>query len=225
MNIKVDYFDNEIKLSNDLVYSIEIENKKYFYRFVQDLYKMINENYSDTIGFYDDNYTEISMKDNLQIVTDFFNFSFNNKKNINDITKYVKEKFNEDDIQKIILQYKKIKSTYENVLNDIDLPLKLSQDINIDDITKLMKITVNFCNNLLDNILLLIDIEKNFAPNAILVFINLKSYLAPEDLIELYKYSIYNQIKIILVDSVSYGVTLKNERKLIIDDSLVEFML
>ena len=158
MNIKVDYFDNEIKLSNDLVYSIEIENKKYFYRFVQDLYKIMNENYSDTIGFYDDSYTEISMKDNLQIVTDFFNFSFNSKKNINDITKYVKEKFNEDDIQKIILQYKKIKATYENVLNDIDLPLKRSQDINIDDITKLMKITVNFCNNLLDNILLLIDI-------------------------------------------------------------------
>ena len=45
------------------------------------------------------------------------------------------------------------------------------------------------------------------------------------ELIELYKYAIYNNVNIFLVDSQSYGVTLKYEKKLIIDDNLDEFVL
>ena len=88
-----------------------------------------------------------------------------------------------------------------------------------------MKISINKTDDLLNNLLLLIDLEKVLKINEILFFINLKQYLSQEELIEFYKYAIYNEIKIVLVDSQSYGVKLDYEKKLIIDANLDEFVL
>lgn len=46
-----------------------------------------------------------------------------------------------------------------------------------------------------------------------------------QELLELYKYAIYNKINIILIDSQCYGGTLEYENKLIIDRNLDEFMI
>ena len=89
----------------------------------------------------------------------------------------------------------------------------------------MFKIKINCKEELLDNLLLLIDLEKELNSNNILFFVNLKQYLIKEEIKEFYKYSIYNQIKIVMIDSQSYGVNLDNEKKLIIDDNLDEFML
>ena len=72
---------------------------------------------------------------------------------------------------------------------------------------------------------LLIDIEKTLNLSSILVFINLKQYLSNEELEELYKYSIYNDVKILLVDSQCYSNKSIYENKLSIDKDLVEFVL
>ena len=72
---------------------------------------------------------------------------------------------------------------------------------------------------------MLIDLEKILKLNSILFFINLKQFLNNDELIELYKYAIYNNIIIVLIDSQSYGVPLKFEKKLIVDSDLEEFVL
>ena len=88
-----------------------------------------------------------------------------------------------------------------------------------------MKIKLETKNEILDNLLLLIDLEKVLNKRNILFFINLKQYLTSQELLELYKYSIYQQVPIILIDSQSYGTSLKYEKKLIIDSELDEFVL
>lgn len=55
--------------------------------------------------------------------------------------------------------------------------------------------------------------------------INLKQYLNKNELIELYKYSIYNEINIVLVDCETYGITTNNGKKLVIDENLDEYVL
>ena len=37
MNLKINYFDNQIRLNKENIQVIEIENKKTFYRLVNDL--------------------------------------------------------------------------------------------------------------------------------------------------------------------------------------------
>lgn len=223
MNMKINYIDNIIDLENN-VNVIEIENKKYFYRFVNDLYSIYNIGYSDDISFFK-KFEEKSVNGKIKIFINFFDFKFDSKKYNNDLSKYVNENIDEGDRNNLVNLYNKVIKLYKRILNNIDLPLNIEEDITIDNLTKFVKISINYHNELLDNLLLLIDLEKVLKTKNILVFVNLKQYLNKIELIELYKYAIYNEIKLILIDSQSYGTTIEYEKKLIIDEDLDEFVL
>ena len=225
MKIKINYFDNEINFNNEFINVIEIESKNYFYRFIRDLNRIVNEGYSDDVIFINDDNSEKNMNGKLKVVVDYFGFNFDSKKYTNDILKYVNGSMNEDDKKDLYNLYNKIVKMYDKILNEVELPLSVESDISIENITKFMKVSINKNNGLLDNLLLLIDLERVLKLNNILFFVNLKQYLTKVELIELYKYAIYNQVSILLVDSQSYGTTLYYEKKLIIDNNLDEFMI
>lgn len=225
MKLKISYIDNEISITDNIINVIEIKNKKYFYRLVMDFYNISNSLPVDNVLFYNNEYKEINNLGKIKLFFNFFDFEFNSKKYNNDINKFISEEINENAVDNIINQFKKIIKIYNNILNDIELPIIINNDPNIIDITKMMKISIDDTLNLLTNILLIIDLEKTLSYNNILFFINLKQYLNNEELEELYKYAIYNQVKIVLVDSQSYKETINYERKLTIDNNLDEFMI
>ena len=224
MNLSVDYFDNQIIFASGYINAIEIENKRYFYRFVNDLYSVYTDGYNDNLKFINDN-KEINMNGKTKVFINYFDFQFDSKKYTNEISKFVSNYISEEDIKNLINLYSKMTKIYKKALNDIDLPLYVENDISIDNINKLMKLGISPKEELLDNLMLLIDLEHTLKTNNLLIFVNLKQYLTKDEVVELYKYAIYNEIMIMLVDSISYGVTLKNEKKYIIDENLDEFML
>ena len=224
MKLNVKYFENSIVFNNTEINVLEIENKAMFYRFIRDLHSINSYGVYEDIKFFGED-TEINMINKLKIYTDFFDFQFDSKKSINYISKYVSSSVNEEDKDKIKSLYNKIIKSYEKILNEIDLPLCVDNEFNFDNFSKLIKIAIETKDELLDNLLLLIDLERVLKSKCLLVFVNLKQYLSKNELIELYKYAIYNNVNIFLVDSQSYGVTLKYEKKLIIDDNLDEFVL
>lgn len=225
MNLKINYFDNNIKIENDNIQVIEIENKKTFYRLVSDLYKIKNDEKLDEVFFYDNNNQEINMYNKVDLYVNFFDVDLNSKKNLNVLNKNIINSLTDNVKEEILNNFKKLSKSFTKILSDIDLPLSLNDNITVDDIIKLLKISINKTDDLLNNLLLLIDLEKVLKINEILFFINLKQYLSKEELIEFYKYAIYNEIKIILIDSQCYGIKLDYEKKLIIDMNLDEFML
>ena len=225
MNLKINYFDNQIKLNKENIQVIEIENKKTFYRLVNDLYSIKNNEKLNEIYFFDDNNQEINMYDKVELYINFFDLELNSKKNLNMLNKNIVNNINDQEKNEILNNFKKLYKSFNKILFNIDIPIILNNDITIEDIVKFFKISINKHNDLLDNLLLLIDLEKNLKINEILFFINLKQYLNKDELIELYKYSIYNEITIVLIDSQSYGIKLEYENKLIIDENLDEFVL
>ena len=225
MNLKINYFDNNIKIENDYIQVIEIENKKTFYRLVSDLYKIKNDEKLDEVFFYDDNNQEINMYNKVDLYVNFFDIDLNSKKNLNALNKNIINSLTDNVKEEILNNFKKLAKSFTKILSDIDLPLSLNDNITVEDIIKLLKISINKTDDLLNNLLLIIDLEKVLKINEILFFINLKQYLSQEELIEFYKYAIYNEIKIVLVDSQSYGIKLDYEKKLIIDVNLDEFVL
>lgn len=225
MNLKINYFDNNIKIENDYIQVIEIENKKTFYRLVSDLYKIKNDEKLDEVFFYDDNNQEINMYNKVDLYVNFFDIDLNSKKNLNALNKNIINSLTDNVKEEILNNFKKLAKSFTKILSDIDLPLSLNDNITVEDIIKLLKISINKTDDLLNNLLLIIDLEKVLKINEILFFINLKQYLSQEELIEFYKYAIYNEIKIVLVDSQSYGIKLEYENKLIIDENLDEFVL
>ena len=225
MKIKVNYLDHEIKISQDYITVLEIENKKYFYRLISELYEIFQKNISNEIAFLDDQNHEINCSNKLKIFINYIDFQLDSKKYVNEISKYVESNITEENKDRLLKEYIKISNIYKKILNEIDLPLSISPEINIENLTKLMKLNIVMQNDLLNNLFLLIDLEKTLNTNNLLIFVNLKQYLTKEELQEFYKYSIYNQVNIVLIDSQSYGVKLEYEKKLIIDSDLDEFMI
>ena len=224
MNLNVKYFDNTIVFNKEFINVLEIENKKYFYRFIKDLYFISSSNITEDVHFFE-NEKEINMSNKLKIYVDFFDFQFDSKKYVNDISKYVSANINDDDKSSLATLYNKMVKQYSKILNDTEIPLRIESEFSVDNLNKLMKISIDNKEDLLDNLLLLIDLEKALKLNNLLVFVNLKQYLSKDELSELYKYSIYNEVIIFLVDSQSYGVCLNYEKKHIIDENLDEFVL
>lgn len=224
MRIKINYLENILQLNDEKVLSIEVENKIYFYRLVNDLYSLLNSQIVEEITFYNDENKEIT-NNKFKVFVNYFDFEFDSKKYSNDINKYIINEMNEIDKNNLLKSYNKLIDTFIKILNKSDLPLEILEDITIETIIKNLKLSINSKNNLLDNLLLLIELEKTLKTNNILIFVNLKQYLTNQELIELYKYAIYNKIHILLIDSQCYGGTLEYENKLIIDSNLDEFMI
>ncbi len=225
MKIVINFIDNEIAVQNNNVFNIEVENKAYFYRLINEFNLISKGIISENIFFLDEDSNELNLLNKIDLYIDYFNIEFNSKKIINNLYKVLKTNINEEDKIKINKCYLKIKNILSKSFLDYNLPLLINDEFDIDTILKLLKVSIDSKNNLLDNLFLLIDINNNFKINELLIFVNLKQYLTLEELNELYKYSIYNNVKILLIDSQCYGVTNKFEKKLIIDGNLDEFLL
>ncbi len=224
MKISVDYLENDIEFIDGYVNVIEIENKEYFYRIVNDFYNLDIKELSNNIKLFD-NLNEINTLNKFNIILNYFNFDFELKKYNNDLIKYLINEINDKEKNEIIKQYNLLNQKINKTINQFELPLLINNDNDINNILKNAKITINNNTELLNNLLLLIDLENILNINRILIFINLKQYLNKVELEELYKYSIYNNIKIILIDSQCYKDILKYEYKYIIDSNLDEFMI
>lgn len=225
MNLRFSYFETIINIDNEKIQTLEIENKGSFYRCVSDFVHIGNGEILEDIYCFGNNNEEIILANKITVISDYFNFDIVFKKYSNVISKFIVNECDELTNNKLTSDYKKLKRDFLSFLNQIDLPIIINEDFSVELLIKLLKPNISASNNLLNNLLMLIEMEKTFHLNKILIFINLKQYLSKTELMEFYKYAIYNKINILLLDSQSYGTTLEFEQKLIIDENLDEIVL
>ncbi len=225
MKLKFDYLEHQLNLNNEYINVIEIENKKYLYRIINDIKMMVDGEELEEIMLYDNDFNEISLTNKCKLLIDYFNIDLNIKKNLTSLFKIVKENITDDDRKILAKEYKNITKIFTNILQKVDVSTKIDEDFEMEDLFKFLKLSIFQASDLLENLLLYIDVCKELLPAKILFFINLKDYLKEEELIELYKYAIYNSINIVLIDSHCYDSMLKYEKKLIIDENLDEFVI
>ena len=211
-------------IQKDTVFSIECENHSYFFRIVSLFNQLSNNILDESLKVFEQD-SEINCSNKVKIILDYFNIDFSDKKYTSKIIDVVKSKFDEIETQKILNEFKKISKILEKNIGEVDLPITIQNDLDIENVLKFMKLTIQSSSSLLNNLFLLIDIESIFHFNVFFVFVNLKSYLTVSELNEFYKYALYHEIPIILIDNCNYGISLDNEKKLIIDDNLNEFMI
>ena len=216
MNLNVSFIDSNIILSNDFVMCVEIENKNYFYRLVDILNKYsLNEIMEDIF----------ENKVKIKVFIDFFNIDFNEKKVINEINSIIQDNWNKNGKDNLVKYYNKLANLYKDIIKEIDLPLKIDEEFSFNNLIKLFNLRIHMKNGLLDNLMSLIDIQRELNIYDVIVFVNLKQYLSIEELKEFYKYAIYNSVTVLLIDSQHYNNNLKFERKVFIDENLDEFVI
>lgn len=225
MKINIDYIDNSIILENGKIMALEIENKYLLFRLIKNFTDIDSGNFIDEIKAFDNDNKEINISNKILVLSDFFNFNLDTKKYLNQINKIIINNIKDSGDNTLLSLYQKLLYKYNKVIKETELPIVINNEINVESLVKMIKLKLNLSDNLLDNLLSLIDLEKIAKANKFLIFVNLKLYLTEKELEELYKYAIYNEVKLMLIDSKTYGCTINFENKLIIDNNLVEFML
>ena len=84
MKIKVNYLENILQLKDDKILLLEIENKNYFYRIINDLYSLSNSEIVEEITLYDSNDKELN-NNKLKLFVNYFDFEFDSKRYSTDI--------------------------------------------------------------------------------------------------------------------------------------------
>ena len=87
MTLNVSFIENLININKEYITSIEIENKKLFYRFVELLNKYSKDEIEEEI---------FQEKTTIKVIIDFFNLDCNNKKTINNINKIIHQNTSEE---------------------------------------------------------------------------------------------------------------------------------
>lgn len=219
-------FENKINFKEEKISILEIYDKKLFRNFISEINEQCN-------GEAEENNNIVLMEDSkrlkinktIYLLTDLFNIEFNARKIINKIYSLISQNIKnrqDDELEKIILQLRKYLT---EEINEIPFEFNMNSEIDIIDLLKVfeVKIDTTCYTTIVEKVEFMIDLISNLKIAEILVIPNLKTYLNAEELVEIYKYSIYNNVKLLIVENNKSNKTLIYEQKNIIDENFDEY--
>lgn len=221
MNINLFSFDNNITLSNEYISILEIENKKLFSSFIRSFYAVCNGTEAEQKILLFDGEDEISFEKNCEIVIDPLGIDFNSKKISTAITNRLKTICN-DEVElweKFIGTGDKLGKVVLEILSELEVDMTINTEWDVARMIKAFSITIPEVASYthLERILSYIDIISEFNIFKIIIFCNLKSLLDYDEIMELYKYSLYKKMPLLLLESSLTSDILTYEKKLTID--------
>lgn len=227
MKLKIMGFDSIIDLEGSFISVIEIHNKKLFQKIISEIYDRIKgvEEKSELIIY--NQLDEINYTKDIFFVDNLFSIDFNNRSIINKLYSEAIKNYTDyemfNTLEKINFEILKL---LNEVSNDIDVNIMYHNNIEFKDLLKFMnfKIDTPINTSMKENIFLLVDIMSEFKIYKFIILTNLKNYLDKNDIIEIYKYSEYKQINLILIESEKCE-KIESETKLIIDEDFEDYII
>src|SRR5690554_795 len=227
MKLKIMGFDSIIDLEGSFISVIEIHNKKLFQKIISEIYDRIKgvEEKSELIIY--NQLDEINYTKDIFFVDNLFSIDFNNRSIINKLYSEAIKNYTDyemfNTLEKINFEILKL---LNEVSNDIEVNIMYHNNIEFKDLLKFMnfKIDTPINTSMKENIFLLVDIMSEFKIYKFIILTNLKNYLDKNDIIEIYKYSEYKQINLILIESEKCE-KIESETKLIIDEDFEDYII
>lgn len=212
----VNYKHNlNVKFDENTVNTIVIENKHTMSNIIFELIKQMEGEDGEFVLSTENKILDINKY--LDIVIDPFNINFNSKKIINSLYHELNETALVLDEEKRKINEAIICSLDRIIFNEIYTGINHNLDFQWSDIFKLYNVSFSLEHiSLLEKLIEYIKIQSTFLKTKVLVFINLKSYLTTNDLIELYRQAAYNKIHLLLIDNCE-SIKINNEEITLID--------
>lgn len=226
MKIRIIGLENEIDLSSDeIVNVIVIKDVNYFSNIIKIINDSMNGIETNEIFLLGDEEEELKINKECYLLLDLFNIDYNSKKVLTKIYDYIEDnvKNNQDyEIERLVL---KIRNYLIQEINELPFEFTMKSELEITEILKLFSLKIDDENyqTILEKVEILIDILSTLEITKILIIPNLKLYLNDDELVELYKYSLYNNIKLILIERED-NHKLKYERVFTIDENFYDYI-
>ena len=226
MKLKINGFENEIQFDDEHINVLTINNSKCFSHIIGILNDKINGIESNEIFLLDEKNQEIKMDKKVYIILDIFNIDYNSRKVLNKIYDIIAENIekNQDyEVEKMVMQ---LRNYIIQEINELPFEFVMKSELEIPEILKLYNLKIDDVNyaRILEKVEILIDIISTLKVADILIIPNLKLFLSDEELVELYKYSLYNNVKLLLIER-NKNKQLKYERNIIIDENFCDFII
>lgn len=216
-------FEKKIIFNKNRVNVLEIYNRNLFSNIIEKLVNKSDGNNDDNeIVFNNGNQDTCA---NCYILTDLFNIDFNSKKILNKVYSVIINNIKnrqDNSIENIRL---KIYECLIEEINELPFEFHMNNEIEISDLIKAvdLKIDTTAYISIIEKVEFIIDVLAQFKIADLLIIPNLKTYLNEKELVEIYKYSIYNNIRLLIIESHPYDKILNYEDKNIIDEEYGEY--
>lgn len=226
MKLKINGFNNEIIFNDENINILEIKDSKCFTHIIEILNEKINGIESNEIFLLDNNENELNMGKEMYMIFDLFNIDYNSKKIISKIYEIISENIKKNQDHEIENETIKLRNYIIQEINELPFEFVMKRELEISEILKLYNLKIDPINytSILERAELLIDIISTLQIAKILVLPNLKTYLSEDELVALYKYSLYNNVKLLLIERYNTK-KLKYEKTMLIDESFDEEIL
>ena len=226
MKLKINGFSNEMEFKEDKVSVLVIKDTKCFTNIIQKLNDEIEGIDFDDIFLLDNNNEELKIQKEMCMVTDLFNIDYNSKKILGKLYEKISENIENSDntvLQDLLV---KIRKSIVDEINEFPFEFTMSDNIDVVNMLKLysLKIDNSSYETVLEKIEFLIDLNLTLNLFNIIAIPNLKLYLSKEELVELYKYSLYNNVKLLLIEK-NVTEKLEYEHILVIDEDFEDYII
>ena len=226
MILKINGFENELKIRENEVEVIEILNSECYSHIINEINQKINAvEDSNEIFLLDDEENEIKFKENAYMVFDIFNINYNSKPILNKIYSKVEKNIEVGGGYEIYNLYIKMRNLIIQEINELPFEFEMEDNMKIVDLLKLYELKIDTSNytKVINKVEILIDLISTLKIAKILIIPNLKLFLSNEELVELYKYSLYNNINLISIER-NLTEKLEYEKHFIIDENFNDFI-
>lgn len=207
------------------IHAIHFANRKIFASYVFNMQSkyMGNDCINDMMSLTDENMDD----QNYVMIWDLFNINLNDKKILNAIINHIQNELNidVDTFRRMADNYKQCVDVVERILLDLPFEVEVKRQFVMADFAKMLtlKVVDTTSDSLMDKVLKLIDITAFTKNCELVVFVNLKMFFDEEELVEIYKYAVYNGINILILESSICERSLAYEQVLYIDNDFEEF--
>ena len=218
-------FEKKINFEENTINVLEIYNQKLFSNFISYINEQSNgEADEDNKIVLMNGEKRVKIDKNVYVLTDLFNIDFNSKKIINKIYNVLEQNIKnrqDNEVENIMLQ---LRNYLIEEINEISFEFNINSEIEILDLLKVfnVKIDTSCYTTIVEKIEFIISVLSNLKIAEVLVIPNLKTYVDENELLEIYKYSIYNSVRLLIVENIHSEKLLKYENKNIIDENFDE---
>lgn len=220
MKLRLNGFENEVTFNNEIINVLQVEDAKCYTHIIDILNQKINGYENNEIFLLDENEEEMRIDKNMYMIFDLFNIEYNSKKVLNRIYDVISENIQNSQELKMEQLIIKLRNYLIEEINELPFEFVMKSEISIQELLKTFDLKIDNINytNVMERIELLIDLFSTLNIAKILVIPNLKMYLSEEELVELYKYSLYNNVNLLIIER-NIRNKLKYEKILAIDEN------
>ena len=165
------------------------------------------------------------MEKNIFILFDLYNIDYNSKKILTKLYDIVTANINKNQDLVIDNMMLNMRNYLIQEINELPFEFTMKTELDTSEVLKLFGLKIDSDNyeNVFERVELMINLISTLKIAKILVIPNLKQYLADDELLEIYKYSLYNNIELLLIEREN-RTKLKYEKVFCIDENFDDYL-